>query len=122
MKFGARAPQPRLHASQPTSPRNIPSHTPQPLADMPSFDEPEDRDDIEMSKTGLLTEEAKSKDNGPPVKKGLRSNVVDGACIILNIASTVVLVFLNKWCVPSAIIAMDSAMGLLSNYSLTLNR
>lgn len=66
---------------------------------MASFDESEE--DIEMSKTGLLQEEPKVKDNGPAVKRGLRSNIVDGACILLNIASTVVLVFLNKWYVCS---------------------
>ena len=64
---------------------------------MPSSDESEK--DVEMSKTGLLLDEPKPKDNGEPAKKGVRSTAVDGACIMLNIASTVVLVFLNKWCV-----------------------
>jgi solute carrier family 35 protein E3 len=75
---------------------------------MPSFDEPEK--DIEMSKTGLLQDETKASSNGQPAKKGARTGIVDGACILLNIASTVVLVFLNKWCVDleTVIMAMDS--------------
>lgn len=87
---------------------------------MASFEEPEERDDIEMSKTGLLEDEPDYKDKGAPVKRGLRSTVVDGACILLNIASTVVLVFLNKWCVvlQSAIAAMGSNLW---NCPLTVN-
>lgn len=58
-------------------------------------------EDIEMSRRAF------SKDTvgeGPPspkargnTQKGLRKPLIDGACIVLNIASTVVLVFLNKW-------------------------
>jgi hypothetical protein len=62
---------------------------------MPSFDESEG--DIEMGKTRLLEDEQPASMNPPPPKKGPRSDIVDGACILLNIASTVVLVFLNKW-------------------------
>jgi hypothetical protein len=60
---------------------------------MPSFDEPEE--DIELSKRRLLKDETQElhSHNGPPAKKGLRSNIVDGACILLNIARTVVF-----WC------------------------
>ena len=61
---------------------------------MPSFDGSEQ--DIEMSKIGLLKDEQLAK-NGPLVKKRLRNGIVDGGCILLNIVSTVVLVFLNKW-------------------------
>jgi hypothetical protein len=78
---------------------------------MPSFDE--QKEDVEMSKPGLLRDESKFKENDP-AKKGLRSNIVDGACILLNIASTVVLVFLNKWYVVLQD-AMDSDLGILSN-------
>lgn len=49
-----------------------------------------------MSKIGLLKDEQLAK-NGPLVKKRLRNGIVDGGCILLNIVSTVVLVFLNKW-------------------------
>ena len=89
---------------------------------MPSFDEPEE--DIEMSKRRLLkdeTPEEKSK-NASLAKKGLRSNIVDGACILLNIASTVVLVFLNKWHIflASAIYGSFTDMEQLGS-SRTLN-
>lgn len=82
---------------------------------MLSFDEPEE--DIEMSKRRLLKDETQElhSSNGPPSKKGLQSNVVDGACILLNIASTVVLVFLNKWCVFS--LSATTAAGLLLIYA-----
>ena len=58
-------------------------------------------EDIEMSRRALskelLREEPPTiKDRGH-IQKGLRKPLIDGACIILNIASTVVLVFLNKW-------------------------
>jgi hypothetical protein len=58
-------------------------------------------EDIEMSRTAFLKEPV---GEGPPTpkvrghtKKGLRKPLIDGARIILNITSTVVLVFLNKW-------------------------
>jgi len=54
-------------------------------------------DDLEMSNTGrLLEDQPVDKDAGLP-KKGLRKQLVDIFCIILNIASTVTLVFLNNW-------------------------
>lgn len=59
-------------------------------------------EDIEMSKTGLLSEEMgedremKKESRKEPVKS-FRTKLVDGACIALNIASTVLLVFLNNW-------------------------
>jgi hypothetical protein len=58
-------------------------------------------EDIEMSRRTLLKEPL--REQSPPAKergharKGLRKPLIDGGCIILNIASTVVLVFLNKW-------------------------
>jgi hypothetical protein len=57
----------------------------------------ESEDDIELRKRGLFPLETEASVHVPPAKKGLRSTIVDGACILLNIASTVVLVFLNKW-------------------------
>jgi hypothetical protein len=58
-------------------------------------------EDMEMSRKAFLKEPV---GEGPPTpkerghtQKGLRKPLIDGACIILNIASTVVLVFLNKW-------------------------
>lgn len=61
-------------------------------------------DDIEEG------EEAPMMSNGSPVsepqqQKGLRSQIIDGACICLNIASTVLLVFLNKWYVVGRILS-----------------
>lgn len=63
-------------------------------------------EDIEMNKMGLLAEEGRdSIDSPPPMpkegrkpeKRGPWSRVIDGFCIVLNIASTVILVFLNNW-------------------------
>ncbi len=57
-----------------------------------------DDEDLEKSQTGLVDGEVhKDKDGGVVKPQGLRSRVVDVACIGLNIASTVTLVFLNKW-------------------------
>lgn len=58
-------------------------------------------DDLEMSKTGLLADEERDEEKADntvaePIKN-FRSKLVDGLCIILNIASTVLLVFLNNW-------------------------
>jgi len=57
-------------------------------------------EDIEMSKTGLLADDIEgSLANGfhKAPRRSLTSKFVDMACIILNIASTVTLVFLNNW-------------------------
>jgi hypothetical protein len=63
-------------------------------------------EDIEMSKTGLLSEETSyDEEDGKggvqqqqqPPAKSFRNKIIDGACIMLNIASTVILVFLNNW-------------------------
>lgn len=43
-----------------------------------------------------LLEKKESKPQDVP-KNGLAARILDLLCIILNIASTVVLVFLNKW-------------------------
>lgn len=53
-----------------------------------------------MAKTGLLSEEGEREIKKEPQKepvKNFRTKLVDGACILLNIASTVLLVFLNNW-------------------------
>lgn len=53
-------------------------------------------EDVEMAKEkrmeGEITSSAVSQ-----VPKGLGKQLIDGACILLNIASTVTLVFLNNW-------------------------
>lgn len=54
-------------------------------------------EDVEMTKKKLLKGEKPSIKDVSPTQKGLRKQIVDGACILLNIASTVTLVFLNKW-------------------------
>jgi len=53
--------------------------------------------DIEMVKKDLLRPDAPAISNGAQKQIGLRKQIIDGACICLNIASTVTLVFLNKW-------------------------
>jgi len=53
-------------------------------------------EDIEMGKR-LLDEEKDAVKDMADVPTGTRKQIIDGACIILNIASTVTLVFLNKW-------------------------
>lgn len=89
---------------------------------MPSFDESEE--DIEMSKRRLFKDETpeEKSNNVSPAKKGLRSNIVDGACILLNIASTVVLVFLNKWYIFLAYVIYGSLTDIAQlGSSRTLN-
>lgn len=58
-------------------------------------------EDLEMSKMGLVDGEIhqdKDKVTGdPPKPQTTASRIIDMACILLNIASTVTLVFLNKW-------------------------
>lgn len=63
-------------------------------------------EDLEMNKMGLLADEL--RDTSPPAlkegrkpEKAFWSKVIDGFCICLNIASTVILVFLNNWFVNS---------------------
>lgn len=58
-----------------------------------------DDEDVEKSNVGLMDGQVHDKkdEDAVAVPQGLRSKVIDGACIGLNIASTVTLVFLNKW-------------------------
>jgi hypothetical protein len=56
----------------------------------------QDYDDVEMVKEKLARGASLFPD-APSARTGLRKQVIDGACILLNIASTVTLVFLNKW-------------------------
>jgi len=51
----------------------------------------------------LLDEEKDAVKDTVRVQGGTRKQIIDGACIVLNIASTVTLVFLNKWCVSSRV-------------------
>ena len=59
-------------------------------------------EDIEMGKR-LLDEEKDAVKDTVRVQGGTRKQIIDGACIVLNIASTVTLVFLNKWCASSRV-------------------
>ena len=56
--------------------------------------------DVEMN-TRLLDDDSKEQTAAVAVPaespKGLRKQAIDVACIMLNITSTVTLVFLNKW-------------------------
>ena len=52
--------------------------------------------DVEMAKEKLMKGEVPLSALSPGPKRA-RKQLVDGACILLNIASTVTLVFLNKW-------------------------
>ncbi|PBP26353.1 putative solute carrier family 35 member E3 [Diplocarpon rosae] len=54
-------------------------------------------EDLEMSQTGLIDGEVHEDKSLPASPQSLRSKLVDGLCILLNITSTVTLVFLNKW-------------------------
>ncbi len=54
-------------------------------------------EDVEMTNKKLLKGEKLSIKDVSSTQKGLRKQVIDGGCILLNIASTVTLVFLNKW-------------------------
>jgi len=53
--------------------------------------------DLEMSNMKLLEEDVLAEKNPVVLPTTLGTKVLDGACIILNIASTVTLVFLNNW-------------------------
>jgi len=52
-------------------------------------------DDIEEEENAPMLDEPNKQEDKP--HRGLRSQIIDGVCICLNIASTVILVFLNKW-------------------------
>ncbi|EKD12655.1 uncharacterized protein L3040_005240 [Drepanopeziza brunnea f. sp. 'multigermtubi'] len=54
-------------------------------------------EDLEMSSTGLIDGEIQKDKANPSKQQSLRSQITDGACILMNIASTVTLVFLNNW-------------------------
>jgi len=63
-------------------------------------------EDIEMGKRNddIIQSEDEPMINNfapAPAQKGLKNQIIDAASIILNIASTVILVFLNKWCVSN---------------------
>ncbi|OWP02782.1 solute carrier family 35 member E [Marssonina coronariae] len=64
-------------------------------------------EDLEMSRTGLIDGEVHEDKVLPANPPSLRSKLIDGLCILLNIASTVTLVFLNKW------IFMDQQLKLM---------
>jgi hypothetical protein len=53
-------------------------------------------EDVEMAKEKLIKGEIPLSAASPGLK-GTGKQLIDGACILLNIASTVTLVFLNKW-------------------------
>jgi hypothetical protein len=58
--------------------------------------------DLERSGSLLLQEDLKKDDEiiangGYEERKTVRTRLVDGACIGMNIFSTVILVFLNNW-------------------------
>lgn len=50
-----------------------------------------------MSRTGLINGEVQDEKADVSEPQSLRSKLTDGGCILMNIASTVILVFLNKW-------------------------
>jgi len=45
----------------------------------------------------LLDEESDAVKETEVTRRGTSKQIIDGGCIILNITSTVTLVFLNKW-------------------------
>jgi len=53
-------------------------------------------EDMEMAKEKLMKGETPLSASSPG-PKGTVKQLIDSACILLNIASTVTLVFLNKW-------------------------
>lgn len=75
-------------------------------------------------KAGLLADDVeKGKDALVQGRKSLWTKVVDGFCIILNIASTVILVFLNNWYVADCtqVDGNDVLMFVFPGYLKTLN-
>jgi hypothetical protein len=69
---------------------------PQPISTMPSDIDLEK--DVEMSNIARLIEpESGMAQDGAKSPRGTMATVIDFACILLNIVSTVLLVFINKW-------------------------
>ncbi len=52
--------------------------------------------DVEMAKERVMRRELSSQD-ASPAKKGSGKQMIDAGCILLNILTTVTLLFLNKW-------------------------
>jgi solute carrier family 35 protein E3 len=53
-------------------------------------------EDVEMAKEKVMRGESPSQD-ALPSKRGTGKQVIDAGCILLNILTTVTLLFLNKW-------------------------
>lgn len=69
---------------------------PQPISAMPSDVDLEK--DVEMSDQAPLIEQIPGKaQDGVNHPRGTIAKFIDFACILLNIVSTVLLVFINKW-------------------------
>src|SRR5271168_5458934 len=73
--------------------------SPKQISDMPSDIDLEK--DVEMSNRAPLIEPEPGKAQEVPKRpRGTMATVIDFACILLNIVSTVLLVFINKWYCP----------------------
>jgi hypothetical protein len=58
--------------------------------------------DVELSNMAPLIDPEQGKAQDMPKRpRGTMATVIDFACILLNIASTVLLVFINKWYCPT---------------------
>jgi hypothetical protein len=70
--------------------------SPQPITVMPSDVDLEK--DAEVSSLATLMEQVPEKaQDGAKRPRGAVTKAIDFACILLNIVSTVLLVFINKW-------------------------
>jgi hypothetical protein len=87
--------------------------SPQRISDMPGDIDLEK--DVEMSNMAPLIEPEPGKtQEGPKRPRGTMATVIDFACILLNIVSTVLLVFINKWYCP----VLSSLTGTLLTFLL----
>ncbi len=96
--------------------------SPQQTADMPSDIDLEK--DVEMSSLAPFIEPEPGKAQDVPKRpRGTMATVIDFACILLNIVSTVLLVFINKWyCrVVSSLRRRTMLTFLFLGFSITLS-
>ena len=97
--------------------------SPQQISAMPSDIDLEK--DVEMSNIApLIDQESGKAQDGAKHPRGTMATVIDFACILLNIVSTVLLVFINKWycLVPSSLGRRRVMLTFfLIGFSITIN-
>jgi hypothetical protein len=96
--------------------------SPQQISAMPSDIDLEK--DVEMSNLAPLIEQEPEKVQDVAKRpRGAMATVIDFACILLNIVSTVLLVFINKWycLIPSSLKRRFMLTFFLVGFSITIS-